>query len=209
MSNTSVQCRVRFHLRMDTTDTDALDTADMQRLSAGKDSALDALMERHAERVFHYLHRLLGNEEDAHDLAQETFARVYQYRDRFRSGSKFSTWLYTIASNLARNHIRWKTRHPTTSLDAENEAASESLGHMLPAPGPSPHEEVEASERARAVRAAIDQLPTDFREALLLCEWQDVPVAEAAAVLNTTPKAVESRLYRARKMLREMLKKWL
>lgn len=209
MSNSNIQCREKPPPRMDTTDSDALDGAAMRRLREGKDSALNELMERHAERVFHYLYRLLGNEQDAHDLAQETFSRVYQYRDRFRSGSKFSTWLYTIASNLARNHIRWKARHPTTSLDADGESASESLGEMLPASGPLPHEQMEASERAQAVRAAINQLPLDFREALVLCEWQDMPVAEAAAALHTTPKAIESRLYRARKLLRETLKKWL
>jgi RNA polymerase sigma-70 factor (ECF subfamily) len=73
----------------------------------------------------------------------------------------------------------------------------------------TPAQTAEASERAEAVRAAVQRLPDDLREAVVLCEWEDLAVAEAAAVLNTTPKAVESRLYRARQLLRERLKKWL
>lgn len=88
---------------MDTTETDALDRADMVRLSAGHDAALNDLMERHATPVFHFLCRMLGNEDDANDLAQETFARVFRARDTFRTDARFSTWLFTIAANLARN----------------------------------------------------------------------------------------------------------
>src|SRR5512141_962732 len=106
---------------MDTTESDALDRTDMGRLVAGHDPALNDLMERHATPVFHFLCRMLGNEDDANDLAQETFVRVYQHRGRFRPGARFSTWLYTIAANLARNHRRWHARHPNISLDAKSE----------------------------------------------------------------------------------------
>ncbi len=193
----------------DTTEVDARDRADMARLAAGHDAALNDLMERHATPVFHFLCRMLGNEDDANDLAQETFARVFRSRASFRPGAKFSTWLFTIAANLARNQIRWRTRHPNLSLDAEIESAGEPLGQSLPAPGSSPTDAALATERAAAVRAVVQQLPEDMRAAIVLCEWEELSVAEAAEVLETTPKAVEARLYRARGVLREKLKRWL
>jgi RNA polymerase sigma-70 factor (ECF subfamily) len=194
---------------MDTTDSDTLDRADMASLVAGKDEALNALMARHATRIFHFLHRMLANQEDANDLAQETFVRVYHSRASFKPSQRFSTWAFTIAANLGRNHLRWRTRHPNVSLDAESDSTQQSLGDTLPGLLNTPHQAAEAAERTNAVRAAVDSLPEDMREAILLCEWEDMAVAEAAGILRTTPKAVESRLYRARQILRQKLEKWL
>src|SRR2546423_4399884 len=98
---------------------DEADRADMLRLCEGHDAALNQLMERHAPRLFNYLLRSLQNEDDAADLAQETFVRVYQNRTKFNPGLKFSTWLYAIASNLVRTRFRHRSRHPELSLDAE------------------------------------------------------------------------------------------
>jgi len=190
-------------------DADARDRADMERLMAGQDTALNDLMERHATSLFHFLCRMVGNEDDANDLAQETFVRVFKSCKSYRSDQKFSTWLFTIAANLARNHFRWRSRHPNLSLDAENPVTEQSLGSTLPANTPSPKEAAVTAERAQAVRDAVKNLPEEMREAIVLCEWEERGVAEAAAILETTPKAVESRLYRARQMLRERLKSWL
>lgn len=194
---------------MDTTDPDALDRADMARLANGHATALNDLMERHATAVFQFLCRMLNNEEDAHDLAQETFVRVFQHSARFRPDSRFTSWLYTIAANLARNHHRWRSRHPNVSLDGRGNEIDQNLGERLPAEERSPSEEAVFEERSRAVRAAVQALPAEMREAVILCEWQELAVAEAAAVLRTSPKAVESRLYRARQQLRDRLARWL
>lgn len=187
-------------------DADARDRADMERLMAGHDSALNDLMERHATPVFHFLCRMVSNEDDANDLAQETFVRIFKARESFRTGERFSTWLFTIAANLARNHFRWRSRHPNVSLEAETGESEQPLGSMLPANSLAPDEEAFACERAEAVRMAVKNLPEDMREAIVLCEWEELSVAEAALILGATPKAVESRLYRARLMLREDLK---
>lgn len=192
-----------------TIEADACDRADMERLQAGQDAALNDLMERHAAPVFHFLCRMVGNEDDANDLAQETFVRVFKSAKSFRASERFSTWLFTIAANLARNHFRWRARHPNLSLDAENPETSQTLGSTLPANLPTPKETALAEERARAVRVAVKDLPEDLREAVVLCEWEERSVVEAAAILEATPKAVESRLYRARGILRERLKSWL
>jgi len=181
----------------------------MARLNAGHEEALDDLMERHAPAVFQFLCRMLGDEAEAEDLAQDTFTRVFQYRARFRPDAKFSTWLYTIAGNLARNHYRWRSRHPTVSLENPTGSAQPGWAESIPAQAAAPDQTVLRLERAAAVRAAVERLPADLREAIVLCEWQDLALAEAAAILNTTAKAVELRLYRGRKLLREALRKWL
>jgi RNA polymerase sigma-70 factor (ECF subfamily) len=191
------------------TEADALDRADMERLAAGHDAALNDLMERHATPVFRFLCRMLGNEDDANDLAQETFVRVFQARAKFRSNEKFSTWLFTIAANLARNQIRWRGRHSKVSLDADTGLSEEPLANVLPATDAAPSEQALRRERVAAVRAAVGQLPAELREAIVLCEWEEKSVAEAAAIVEATPKAVESRLYRARQTLRDALKPWL
>ncbi len=188
---------------------DALDGTDMGRLAGGQNAALNDLMARHATPVFQFLCRMVGNEDDANDLAQETFVRVFKSCKSFRVDEKFTAWLYTIAANLARNHFRWRARHPSVSLEAEAGDSEQTLGSTLPANAPAPGEQALAAERAAAVRAAVGKLPEDLREAIVLCEWEERSVAEAAAILETTPKAIESRLYRARQMLRERLKSWL
>ena len=90
----------------------------MARLVGGHAASLNELMDRHGERLFHYLVRCLQDDEDAGDLAQETFVRVYQNREKFDARQSFSTWLYAIASNLVRDRYRWRRRHPQVSLDA-------------------------------------------------------------------------------------------
>ena len=196
-------------MTMDITEADAQDRADMESLAAGHDAALNDLMARHATPVFHFLCRMLGNENDANDLAQETFVRVFQASASFDAKRKFSTWLFTIAANLARNQIRWRTRHPDVSLDAESDITDQPLSSTLPAAGSFPSEQALAAERVAAIRNEVRQLPEDLREAIVLCEWEELSVPDAATLLQTTPKAVESRLYRARNVLRERLKKWL
>src|SRR5512147_2025898 len=119
-----------------TIESDTLDRADMVKLQAGHEAALNDLMERHATPVFHFLCRMVGNEDDANDLAQETFVRVFNSCKSFRPEQKFSTWLFTIAANLARNHFRWRSRHPNLSLDAENPETEQSLGSTLAANSP-------------------------------------------------------------------------
>jgi RNA polymerase sigma-70 factor (ECF subfamily) len=194
---------------MENIDPHARDRADMERLISGEDTALNDLMERHAGPVFGFLCRMVGNEDDANDLAQETFARVFRARANFRLNDKFSTWLYAIAANLARNHFRWRARHPNISLETEADEPGHKLENILPANDTPPNEQALAVERASVVRTEVSRLPEDLREAIVLCEWEEMSMAEAAAILETTPKAVESRLYRARKILRERLEGWL
>jgi len=193
-------------LPADTNTTDELDRQDMARLCAGHDAALDDLMERHATPVFRFLGRLLQDEEEAADLAQTAFVRVYQHRDRFDPEQKFSTWAYAIATNLARDRLRWLSRHPQVSLDAPVGPEGSDALSVLPHEAPNPGEQLDASERAALVRSAVAALPEELRLPLVLAEYEEKSHADIAAILRCSPKAVEMRIYRARQQLRQALR---
>lgn len=172
----------------------------MQALASGNDPALNLLIRRWSGRLAGYLSRLCGCHATASDLAQETFVRIYRHRHRYRPAQKFSTWLFAIATNLARNHARWQKRHPVTLL--EPEAVRE-----LPLDNgqPTPHGRLELAERAAAVKEAMFKLPQEQRETVILSAYEGMSYAEIADIMDTTEKVVEMRLYRARKQLRELL----
>lgn len=190
-------------------DPDAQDRADMQRLAQDHDAALNELMERHGGKLFHYLVRQLRSEEDAADLAQETFVRVYRHRANYDPRQKFSTWLYTIATNLARDRMKWRSRHPEVSLESPEDDRESGLGNVLPDAAALPDTVLLGKERARAVQQAIAALPEELRTPILMAEYENMPAAEIGKVLHCTSKAVESRLYRARQQLRKQLARWL
>jgi RNA polymerase sigma-70 factor, ECF subfamily len=183
------------------------DLRDMTRLAAGHDAALNDLMGRYSQKIYHYLLRSLQNEDDAADLAQETFVRVYQNRTRFDPQQKFSSWLYAIASNLIRDRFRWRSRHPQVSMDAEAHETETSLKDALEAEGATPDETMEINERAQAVRDSVAALPEDLRQPLILAVYEGLSQAEIALILNCSVKAVETRIYRARNQLRSSLSK--
>jgi len=184
------------------------DSLAMLRLREGEDLALNEIMERWQRRVTSYLLRLTRSETVAVDLAQETFVRVYQSRKRYRPEAKFSTWLFAIASNLAREHFRWLKRHPTVSLNEADEA-ERPLSERVAADGLNPSEAAEHIEQTRAVRDGVMSLPNDLREAVVLFEYEDMSYEQISAITGCSRKAVETRLYRARGILRERLKRWL
>ena len=184
---------------------DELDRTAMAQLASGHDAALNDLMGRHAGKLFNYLIRCLQNEEDAADTAQEAFVRVYQHRAKFDASQKFSTWLYAIATNLVKDRYRYRTRHPQVSLDAENGVTGHGFQENLPEHKPTPSESVQAAERAEAVRAAVGELPEDLRTPLILSEYEELSHAEIGEILKCSAKAVETRIYRARKQLRVVL----
>jgi RNA polymerase sigma-70 factor (ECF subfamily) len=177
----------------------------MTALATGNDTALDALMLRWQTPLRAFLHRHLQNEADALDLAQETFVRLYRHRDRYRPGARFSTWMFQIALNLARDHARKRARRRTDSLEGAPPAATAGLA----APGSAPDAAARRAEEVAAVRAAVAALPDDLREILVLFEYEDRSHAEIAEITGASPKSVEARLYRARDKLRSALARWL
>lgn len=189
----------------DRNEMDVADLADVQRLQQGSEVALANLMGRHGEKLFRYLIRCLQNEEDAADLAQETFLRVFQNRDRFDGHHSFSTWLYTIATNLVKDRYRYRSRHPKVSLDAENDSNGGNLADTLSADRPVPSEDLQIEERKKVIRAAVAELAEDLRTPLILSEYEELSHNEIAVILKCSAKAVEMRIYRARQQLRTTL----
>ena len=184
---------------------DATEFELMTRLAAGEDLALNDLMHRWSDRVVAFLFRMTGRREIAVDLAQETFVKLYQARNRYRPQGNFSTYLFAIASNLARNHARWQARHPTVSLDATDADGAGTLPEAVD-PRLTPGEAAQAQEQAAAVNRAILDLPLDLREALTLLVHEEMSYAQIAELTHCSPKAVETRIYRARLILKEQLK---
>ncbi len=179
------------------------DAALMARVQRGDEPALGALMDRWELPVKSVIGRIVLNAGEAEELAQETFVRVWQQREKFRAGAAFRPWVFSIAVNLARNRLRWWRRRPTVSLDEWSETAGEGVG----AKGEGA-EALERGERAAAVRDAIAALPGELREAIVLFEYERLSHAEIAEVVGATAKAVETRIYRAREKLRAALKRW-
>jgi RNA polymerase sigma-70 factor (ECF subfamily) len=190
---------------MSVTNCDEQDAQDMARLAGGQGAALNDLMGRHGQKLFHYLVRSLQDEAEAADLAQETFVRIYQNRAKFDPEQKLSTWLYAIASNLVRDRYRWRSRHRQVSLDAETEQSESGLKDALQGGEALPDQRLQTEERADAVRKAVAALPEELKQPLVLAVYQDLPQAEIAAILKCSVKAVEARIYRARQQLRAAL----
>lgn len=181
----------------------------MLRLQRGDDLALNALMDRWQSPLVAFIQRYAGNEQDALDLAHETFVRIYETRARYQPRAKFSTYLFTIASNLCRNLARWRDRHPAISLHAPAGGdGPHTLEATLPDGHDSPADSAERHDLASAVREHIQALPHELKTAVLLFEFQDLSHEQIATALGCSPKAVETRLYRARKLLRESLSRW-
>lgn len=184
----------------------------MAALAGGDDLALNTIMLRWQRPVRAFVLRYLANASDADDLVQETFVRVYRHRARYEPRSRFSTWLFTIAVNLCRNHAEKMGRRAAESLDAsadpsDSGASARPREHASSEPGPA--DEALTRERAAAVRTAIQELPADLRAAVILFEYEELSHAEIAVIAGTTPKAIETRLYRARATLKENLARWL
>ena len=189
-----------------TTESDSDDSLDMEAMQTGDDIALNRIMGRHKEKLFHYLIRLLQDESDALDLAQESFARVYLNRNKFNPKLRFSTWLYTIATNLARDRVRWRTRHPNVSLETPIANTEAKVADTLVESRLQPAEQLQQNERVAEIQRALAEIPEELRSALVLFEYENLSHAEIGEILKCTAKAVENRIYRARQQLKARLR---
>ncbi len=178
------------------------DYALVNRLRSGDDFALNEIMHRYKERIYRLTWRYVGNEDAALDVTQETFTKLYFNIDKYDPAYKFSTWLFQIAVNLCRDHLRKNKNHARNiSLDAMNEGGS---GDWLRS-----DENIEAGLLSRQqmtlLRREIDLLPDTLKEAFILFAVEERTQAECAQILNVSAKTVETRVYRARKILSEKL----
>jgi RNA polymerase sigma-70 factor (ECF subfamily) len=180
----------------------------MLRVQHDDAGAFGELIERYWSRVFGHFFRRLGDRQEAEDLAQDVFLRLYRYRKRYQPRAKFTTWLFHITQNVVRNAVRSRRRHPTVRLPwlpaAGEEGNYEPAGHVAARNEP-PSWPLERAELATVVRAAVSTLGTRQRRALELHQFEDCTYAEVAAEMHMSPKAAKSLLYRARNQLRVSL----
>jgi RNA polymerase sigma-70 factor (ECF subfamily) len=180
----------------------------MLRVRADDRAAFAEIVTAYQHRLVAVLHHVVGRRDEAEDLAQEVFLRVYQSRARYTPRAKFSTWLFTIANNLALNSLRNRKRHPTLPLESRDPAASGPVPTHHPGDhrDPPPAHHLDQEELAAAVRRALDGLQERQRVAVVLNKFEDMNYADIAEVMGLSTKAVKSLLSRARANLRQALR---
>jgi RNA polymerase sigma-70 factor, ECF subfamily len=167
----------------------------MARVQRHDQQAFRCLLDRHAGPLRNFLYRLSQNPDDADDLCQETFLRVWQHAGRWQAGRvQFNNWLFRIGQNLAIDRFR---KQRERNMDEAPEATDEST---------DPRRALSQSETAARLRAAIAELPERQRTALVLCHFQGLSYQQAAAVLDVSLEALESLVSRARRTLKQQLK---
>lgn len=176
---------------------------------ADRNLDFDALVAKYERKIFNVIYRLIGDYEEATDLTQETFISAFKHYDRFRGEAKVFTWLYQIARNLCINRIRQRDRQRALrieSLDQPRET-DEDQGMTLQVAdwSHSPQNVLEERELRQRILSAIESLPPDYREVVVLREFQNLSYNEIVEVTGLTLENVKTRLSRARGMLRRKL----
>jgi RNA polymerase sigma-70 factor (ECF subfamily) len=175
----------------------------MLRVQNGDHDAFRQLVERYNTRIVGFFRRRLGDRQEAEDLTQEVLLRLFRSRHSYKPRALFSTWVFHITQNVARNALRFRQRHPCVQLPVGNDEQFPKGRRAGVADTPSAP--LERAELAGVVRAAIAGLGERQRAALELHQFHDQTYAEVAAQLDMTPKAAKSLLYRTRNLLRARL----
>jgi RNA polymerase sigma-70 factor (ECF subfamily) len=183
------------------TETDADLVARLQR---GDATAFEPIVRAHSGRLLSVARRVRGNDQDAQDAVQDAFIRAYKAIHTFEARAQLHTWLHRILVNTALMKLRERRRRPTESID-ELLPAYTTDGHQAVASRAWSDAVLERKETAAIVRDAIDRLPDQYREVLMLRDIEEKVTAEAAQLLGTTSSVVKVRLHRARQALRTLL----
>ncbi len=179
----------------------------MDHVVAGSETAFACVVDRYKNRLQNVIYRYIRDFQRAEDLAQEAFVRVYLHRERYRKTGKFSTWIFTIAVNLAKNEIRRKVRlRNVLSLDHLTEVMGSVEPLLRDDEQTGTDRRVEQDQTGRLVGKAIARLPDVYREALILRDLEGLSYEEIGDILDIPGGTVRSRINRARLMLKEKLK---
>ncbi|HYG65271.1 MAG TPA: sigma-70 family RNA polymerase sigma factor [Thermoanaerobaculia bacterium] len=181
----------------------ALDREVIERHRCGDAQAFDEIYQRFAEMVYNLAYRLAGSSEEAADLTQEVFLRVFRHLGSFRGGSTLKTWIFRITINHCRDRLsRWR---PLTQ-PIEDEMVGE-VGWSLADPGRGPEELAVAADEGRRVADGLTRLPQPFREAVVLRDIEGLAYDEIAEILQVRVGTVRSRIARGREQLRILLER--
>ncbi|TLS34922.1 RNA polymerase sigma factor SigW [Pseudalkalibacillus caeni] len=184
---------------------DAIVKRIIKQVKKGDHNAFGEIVELYKDKVYHISYRMLGNKQEAEDVAQEAFIRAFTNIDRFEINRKFSTWLYRIATNLAIDRLRKK--RPDYYLDAEI-AGTEGLTmySQLAANEELPDEKVVSIETQQGIQQEILNLPPKYRSAIILKYIQELSLKEISEILELPVATVKTRIHRGREALRKRLR---
>ncbi len=177
----------------------------MAQFQAGSVEAFDLLVARYKDPLASYLYRFLGDARESEDLLQETFMRVFRNRHSYRRIARFSTWLYTIAGNLARSEYRKRRRRRVTSLQGINKDEEE-YEVEIPDNTFRPDTHANGVLQDAAIQEALRQIPEEFREVVVLRDVQQLAYEEIAEITGLPMGTVKSRINRGRTKLQQLLK---
>lgn len=180
----------------------------MLQVRDGDAAAFEELMLRYQNRLLTVLEHLIGDRDDAEDLAQEVFLRVYRARKSYTATSKFATWLFTIANHMASNARRSMSRRREINLEgrASGPLGANPLDRLaMAASGLMPARQLDKAEMRDIIRLSLETLNDRQRMAVLLNKFEDMSYADIAEAMQLSPQAVKSLLSRARVSLREVL----
>ncbi len=182
---------------------DVTDEELIAKFQMGDVQAFDVLVRRYKDQLLNFVFRFVGNRSDAEDIVQETFLRVYKNKHYYKEIAKFSTWVYTIAGNLAKTELRRRKRHKIFSV---SNFVNEEKDYDIPDTEISPDRKVDETIKEDYIQKAIEKLPPKFREVIILRDIQGFAYEEISQILNIPLGTVKSRVNRGRLKLQEDLK---
>ena len=182
------------------------DTALVSEFLAGEPRAFDAIVDRYQVRLLNFVYRIVGDRERAEDLVQEAFIRVHRHLGRFDRSKKFSTWVYTIASNLAKNELRNRSRNPLVLFSSITQGWDDEERPLeFEDPQARPDDEFRRKHVKEAVEQSVAKLPAHHREVFVLRELEGRSYEEIAEITHCNLGTVKSRLNRARSSFAEIV----
>ena len=178
----------------------------LDRAKKGDVEAFERLVEGYQKKAFNIAYRMMGNYDDANDLAQEAFIRVYKSIGNFKEESSFSTWIYRIVTNVCLDELRKRKNRNVVSIDEDVKLDDSEVKRQIESDGPTPEELVERNELKRVVGEAIKELSEEHRLVILLRDIQGFSYEEIARIVKCPEGTVKSRINRARQALKDILK---
>ena len=175
----------------------------IERFQNGDLYAFDLIVKRYKNQLLNFVYRFLGNAEEAEDLVQETFLRVYRNRKAYQKVAKFSTWIYTIAGNLAKTELRKRKRRKFFSI---SDLGYNEKDYDISDEAYNPEKDVDGRMKEEIIHREIDELSPKFREVIVLRDVQQLSYEEISQIVNIPLGTVKSRVNRGRLKLQEKLK---
>lgn len=201
----------------DIQDVSSMSDEDLMKMcQEGDEAAFEVLFIRYEGQALSFIHRLIGDQNRTEALGQEAFLRIFKDAKSYQYPRSFTTWFYTIVRNLCKNELRWRSRHPTVSIEDNLNPTSSSksddsprIGDFLKSEGQSPLDEMVNRERDQRLEKALEMLPEAEREVLILNRFQGLKYREIAEVVGVPVGTVRQRIYSALERLRKAIKDYL